>query len=98
MNAVDLAVVILAASVPLTALGVAAAFWFMFKQQDKHLLGVLDRFLSRNMSEYGMTDLVKREIEADQGEEVSDDSAEDSAFETYLKERNAAAAIVGAGE
>lgn len=95
MNAVEIAVVVLAVSVPLTVLAVGAAFWFIFKNQEKFLLNVLDRFLSRNMSDYAMTDLVKREIEADQGEEVGEESEDDQAFDKYLQTREAAAELIG---
>lgn len=95
MNAVEIAVVVLAAAVPLTALSVGAVFWFLNKQAEKHLLGVLDRFLSRNMSEYGMTDLIKKEIEADQDSEQGDESEEDTVFAQYLASRQGAVETLG---
>lgn len=98
MSALELAVVVLAASVPLTAMGVGAAFWFMNRQHEKHLLGVLDRFLSRNMSEYGMTDLIKKEIEADQDESQGDETEDDAVFTKYLSERQAAVETLGTAE
>jgi hypothetical protein len=90
-GAVETAILVLAFSVPVTALGVGAAFWFLFRQQEKHMLLVLDRFLSRNISDYAMTDLVRREIEADQGDAgTSEEEDEEKAFETYLANRQAA--------
>lgn len=95
MNAVEIAVVVLAAAVPLTAVSVGVVFWFFNRQAEKHLLGVLDRFLSRNMSEYGMTDLIKKEIEADQGAEQGDETEEDEVFAQYLASRQAAVETLG---
>lgn len=83
MSTVDLALLILAVSVPLTALAIGGAFWVMVKSQQANQLAVLDRFLSRNMSEYGMTDLVRREVEAEQISE-NEETEDDKAFETWL--------------
>lgn len=98
MTPIDKVVLILALSFPIAVLSLAAAFWFIFKSSEKHLLLVLDRFLSRNMSEYGMTDLVKREIEADQQGEETDEDREEQILEEYLRNRQSAAEMVGVVE
>lgn len=87
--------IILAAAVPISILAVGAAFWFVFRQSQKHELSVLDRFLSRNMSEYGMTDLLKKEIEADQDEDQGDEVDEDKVFDAYMANRSAAVEALG---
>lgn len=91
----DLVFVILAAGVPLTALAVAVAFWFMGRQQEKHLILVLDRFLSRNFQDYAMTDMTRREIAADQDEEQGEDTSEDALFDRFLADRQAAVEALG---
>lgn len=94
MSAVEIALVVIAAAMPLLALGMGFSFWTMSKQNQRHVEGVLDRFLSRNMSEYGMTDMIKKEIEADQTQD-DEETHEEEAFDAYIASR---AADLGAGQ
>lgn len=94
----ELALAILAAGLPLTALAVAAAFWFANRQQEKHLILVLDRFLSRSFEDYAMTDMTRREITADQDEEQGEDVSEDALFDKFLADRQAAVEALGSSE
>ena len=82
-------------SVALLAL---AGMWLWGQRAEKHLVGVLDRFLSRNIQDFAMTDMTRREITADQDEEQGEDVSEDALFDKFLADRQAAVEALGSSE
>lgn len=90
-----MAVVVLAIAVPVTAVSVGFMFWLIGRRHERHLTDVLDRFLSRNLSEFGMTDLVRKEVSVEQQEDVGDESPDDSTFEEWYASRVNAEAVLG---
>lgn len=83
----ETAVVVLLVGQLLVVVAAMTGMWLWGRQAEVHLLHVLDRFLSRNMSEFGMTDLMNKEITADQQEEANPEAEEDEAFEAYMANR-----------
>ena len=91
----EMTVVTLLVEQLLVVVAALTGMWLWGRRAEVHLLHVLDRFLSRNMSEFGMTDLMNKEITADQQEDDDPEADEDAAFETYMANRLEAERAVG---
>jgi len=57
---------------------------YQTRKNQQHILQVLDRFLSRNFEEYGMTDMIKKETEIDQGADTAEDIMDDETVQSWL--------------
>lgn len=90
MDPIVLIIMVLVVAVLVTPLAVASAFFLMRKSDQRHQLEVLDRFLSRNMSEYSMSDMVRKEVEIDQQQDQQGDQVdEDVLFEEFMASKTA---------
>lgn len=86
MSEASIFLVVMIGAVVLSATNVVL-IWLWARSSERHLITVLDRFLSRNMSEYGMTDLIRREVEADQQSESTDDELDEGVLADWLADR-----------
>jgi hypothetical protein len=71
----------------ITALGVAGAMLLVMQRQERHLLAVLDRFLSRSFGDYAMVDVAKRALEGEEeieGGLSPDEEEQERVIEAYL--------------
>lgn len=63
----------------LLLLGGLIAVYLAIREERKHQLDLLDRFLARSYSEYGMTKMIGKEVEIDQSQDTKDDEDIDAA-------------------